>query len=1246
MASYSIVSWNIRGLNSKFKRSLMWSYLKRYPPSILLLQETHLVGQKVLALKKPWVGWSFHASFSTHSRGVSILIRKNIPFELLHLVTDHYGRYVIMACLIANKPITIVNVYVPPPFNVTVLEHIAKKLADLPPAPTCILGDMNQVMDLFWDRLHPTSSGPTNLTQWANSLGLTDAWRWKHPDDKVYSCHSQPHKSFSRIDLALTSPDILPLIEHTSYLPQSLSDHSPLQLIFRWLPSPPDKLWRLSPLWLKHPDILEPHIEAYQEYWDINSGSASQGMVWDASKAAARGSLMTSVAQARTAAKEAVATAENTLTQAQQQHYNNPSVNTYEEVRRAETALARESTAIAKKALLYTSQRIFDKGDKNSKTLAFLAKQQQPCIAVPRIQSQEGRMIHEPHLIAETFAKYYENLYKSTTSHTIHQLNRYLDSSAIPTISPTERAWLDLPITVQEIVSAIQSLPSNKTPGLDGLPPDWYKSLNKTIAPRLLETFQAAWDSQSLPPSFYEALIVVIPKPGRDPTLCSSYRPISLINTDAKILAKILATRLTRVIQDLIHPDQSGFMPGRATDFNLRRLFTNLQLSHTNKGSRVVASLDSEKAFDSVEWNYLWEVLHRFGLGTKFIQWVKLLYKSPVAKVRVNNFISPPFQLRRGTRQGCPLSPILFALAIEPLAITIRECASIKGLQFANITEKVSLFADDILIYLADPLESLSTMLAVVQEFGKYSGLRVNWDKSQLFSIDPTPHIPPPQQTQLKWVTSFKYLGIWINPDPQLFLQLNLDPIMDSLSQVLKTWAKLPLTLWGRVNIIKMIYLPKFLYIFHNTPFTIPRSFFKKLNRTITSFIWANGTPRISWERLTATVENGGLALPHFYFYYLASQIYYIHWCLAPNPYNPNTQLQASILHSIEGLSTYPYRHHTDMTNLPHTLLTPHKAWTTALKNMHHPWPLLSPQLPLWANSLLPDLQELQDYTYWPRLGFKKLGDLTLGPQFPTYQDLQDRALGKQIQFYRYLQLRHAFHAQFHTLPPTITTVTLEDILLSPSPAKLLSRLYKEIMTTIKPPFDRAYRLWTQDIPELAQDQWEEATENAYDFLIPIKDRLIQYKFLHQTYITPLKLMRFGRRQDDLCPRCKSPGANFFHMIWSCPPIHEFWSKIMETLASELGTPQIVDPITCLLGVIDGIICTNVARVRLRTLMFYAKKTIIMHWMGDTLPSQTFWRRLVDGALPLIKLTYETRGAYDKFDKIWENWYNQDNLDT
>lgn len=183
-------------------------------------------------------------------------------------------------------------------------------------------------------------------------------------------------------------------------------------------------------------------------------------------------------------------------------------------------------------------------------------------------------------------------------------LSNYLADVDILILTDKYRGVLDKAITVEEIQKTLKSMQPGKTPGPDGIPVEFYKHYPDILLTRLHEMLTNAAEMQSLPESMGEAVIVVILKDGRDPSLCSSYRPISLINVDAKVLAKILANRLNTVITPLVHPDQMGFMPGRGTDINIRGLYTHIARAGQEDGG-VVASLDAEKAFDSVEWRYL-----------------------------------------------------------------------------------------------------------------------------------------------------------------------------------------------------------------------------------------------------------------------------------------------------------------------------------------------------------------------------------------------------------------------------------------------------------------------------------------------------------------------------------------------------------------------------------------------------------------------------------------------------------------
>lgn len=131
-----------------------------------------------------------------------------------------------------------------------------------------------------------------------------------------------------------------------------------------------------------------------------------------------------------------------------------------------------------------------------------------------------------------------------------------------------------------------------------------------------------------------------------------------------------------------------------------------------------------------MEWGYLFFILGKFGFDSNFISWIKLLYSSPTASVYTNGIRSPPFSLQRGTRQDCPLSSLLFNLAIEPLAIWLRSHNGFEGISRHGLVHKLSLYADDLLLYISNPAASLPPVLDILDKFGQLSGYKINLQKS------------------------------------------------------------------------------------------------------------------------------------------------------------------------------------------------------------------------------------------------------------------------------------------------------------------------------------------------------------------------------------------------------------------------------------------------------------------------------------------------------------------------------------
>ncbi len=410
-----------------------------------------------------------------------------------------------------------------------------------------------------------------------------------------------------------------------------------------------------------------------------------------------------------------------------------------------------------------------------------------------------------------------------------------------------------------ELFEAIISMKGGKAPGPDGIPIELYKVFHHKLICPLLDMYQESLNNGALPPSLNTAVITLLLKPGKTPTDCGSYRPISLLNNDLKILCKVLAKRIELHLPKIVHIDQNGFVWGRQGLHNLRRVL-NILHEKSNICDNALLSLDAEKAFDRIEWQFLFKTMERMGFGEKFMKWVRILYANPSAEILTNGTVSTPFRLYRGTRQGCPLSPLLFTLAIEPLAMAIRNHACISGITIGSSEHRISLYADDIIIFSSNLKRSIPALLNLIEMFGKFSGYKINNSKSVLLFLHKAERLPHqfshPLQSHKKVL-----LGIKITPTVNEIVAANYKPISDSITGLLNRWTKLSISLIGRVNILKISILPKLLYLFQSIPLPPQSSFFVLMKKTFTNLIWNNKRPRLRLSLLYLPYDRGGLNL-------------------------------------------------------------------------------------------------------------------------------------------------------------------------------------------------------------------------------------------------------------------------------------------------------------------------------------------------------------------------------------------------
>ncbi len=420
---------------------------------------------------------------------------------------------------------------------------------------------------------------------------------------------------------------------------------------------------------------------------------------------------------------------------------------------------------------------------------------------------------------------------------------QYLDKLELPRISQMDKESLEAPLSLEELHVSLKSLQKGKSPGLDGLPPELYLEIWDLVGILMLNSFNFAIEHGAFHRDQKTSLISLLLKKEKDPLDCSSYRPISLIPCDLKIYAKIFASRLEKVIHSLIKEDQTGFIKGRNASDNMRRLLHILDFADSHPTPCAVFSLDAEKAFDRLEWNYMWAVLQCFGFGEHFVSMIKTLYHSPAASVITGNIISPSFPLQRGTRQGCPLSPLLFCLSLEPLAQAIRK--SEVSIKIHDHNHSISLYADDIILYLDHFDVSVSSVIKEFDHFSSLSGYKINWGKSALMPINNVKvNFSVPSFIPIK--ESFIYLGITIYKNIHKIARDNFNNILVKVKTDIQRWKNLKVSLQGRISTVKMNLLPRFNFFFSMLPLSPPPGYFKEINSIILSLSGMINVPELN----------------------------------------------------------------------------------------------------------------------------------------------------------------------------------------------------------------------------------------------------------------------------------------------------------------------------------------------------------------------------------------------------------------
>ena len=783
---------------------------------VLALQEVKLGGREISGFvhrlnsaaaaraverRRQHTGFCFKASpnvAAVRSAGVVTLLRKALidsgDLEMqgdAQTDFDWGGRMLSSTVAWRGHTLQILNIYCPnePESRVAFINSTIATAWQQRPQGTIMMGDWNFVPDPVHDR---RSSGgqPSATARDSTSLsalraaapGAVDAWRFKHPGSKNYTFFSAANGHAARHDRIYGSVALVPHVLSCRSVPAAFSDHD--LVLTDVLPRlPPAARGRGIPRARLDFTASEQHSAEFRTWL---SGEMRGAPASDLSLLAwwphLKHRIRQQVLQLNRAWRAAC-----------------PPLDSASLVHEVETAVARLGAAHTQQQTTTAMQGVL------AARAALRRHQQQHCAACDRLQRL--RWVHRGERPQPAITEHIRALQGGRSNKLITLVDpsgrpmceraapanvaiaHYARVSQQPVVDAAAKAEVLAAVRALqpqegeaadgshqfeegEVAAAMASSRPGTAPGPDGLPLVFYKKFKDLVLPVLVRVFAAIGATGSVPRRFLDGAIVAILKPGGNPLETVGYRPITLLNTDYRLLARVLADRLQPALSKVVSPSQTAFLKGRRSGANILTL--QLLAEGLPADSEMVAALlDFSKAYDTIDRDFLLEVMKEMGVGDEFCTWVQILLTATRARTVINGYASDPHLFEAGVRQGCPLSPLLYLCVAEALLRFLQQKrvgATVMGVGLTSTQ-----FADDTQVYLPS-VRDVPAFLQMMDRFAAASGQHLNIGKTKILLLgrrgiqqhaqqQQQQHDVQQQQQHPQVVTTATVLGVTIGAD-------------------------------------------------------------------------------------------------------------------------------------------------------------------------------------------------------------------------------------------------------------------------------------------------------------------------------------------------------------------------------------------------------------------------------------------------------------------------------------------------
>ena len=800
--------------------------------------------------------------------GAGIIVRNNETFNVLHQFNDPLGRYVGIIGDHEEGKFLILSFYSPSiarEIKDFVINHIYKQLIDLgEDLPQFLIagGDTNTVvssLDKQGGNLNFKHEAIHAFEKIKQRFSLFDSFRVKHPDKREYSWEVlNPTIIKERIDVIFISTSLQDYVTEAGIIPahKTCSDHgiSYVKIVGFGIPSRGPGLWKFSNQLLSDPSFLSEMKDKIPQWTneaetDLIDNTGGQ---W--------GYIKHKIGEFSREYGAKVKKAKMLLKNQLERDLQTLSGNLNETNKLKYQILQDQLNEIIeneiKGVILRSLCNDYEQGEKCSKYFFSLEKFRAKQKTISRLKLSGGSFTSDQKTILAECRLFYKNLYCKNVNVNPDAHPDFFTNVTTPKLTETEKQFCDTDLTEEELFKTLKTFSKNKSPGLDGITAEFYISFWDSLKDKLFQVYKDSFLLGILPESMRTGVVTLLEKKGKDRLELANWRPITLLNIDYKLLTKTLGHRLKSVLPSLIHTDQNGFVPGGNIFFSAHTIRDILFYCKKEKLDLIMLALDYTKAFDSINFEFIHKTFELFNFGENFKKWIKIIFNGGTSCISNNGHISESFYIERSTRQGDPISPLIFILGLEILFITLRSDENIKGIKIENNEMKLTAYADDASYFMRDKI-SAKNLLTTIAFFSKTSGLEVNMSKSEclLLSFEMNLNGYSEQFMGIPVVEDLKILGHYHGKNELVCNFQNFYSKLEKMSKMFNIWKQRNLTIVGKNLLINS--LSTSLFIFNAQIEIPPVDFIKSVEKIHKEFLWG-GTPKIAHPTIISEYEKGG----------------------------------------------------------------------------------------------------------------------------------------------------------------------------------------------------------------------------------------------------------------------------------------------------------------------------------------------------------------------------------------------------